>query len=68
MLPLRGVAILTSISLRVPKKILGPKRDEVTWEWSIVQKEGLYDMYFSPDIFRVIKSRRMILIGPSPLV
>jgi len=40
MLPLRGVAILTSSSLRVPKKIFGPKKDEVTWEWVIVHTEG----------------------------
>jgi len=44
MVPPRGVAILTSSSVGAPKKIFRPKRDEVTWEWKIVHKEGLYDL------------------------
>jgi hypothetical protein len=51
MLPLREVVILTSSSVRVPKKISGPKRDEVTWEWKIVHSEGLHNLNFSPNIF-----------------
>ena len=43
---------------KVPRIIFGPKRDEVTGEWRTLHNEGLNGMY-SPNIFRVIKSRRM---------
>jgi hypothetical protein len=38
---------------------LGTKRDEVTWEWLKVHSEELSDLHSSPNIIRVIKSRRM---------
>jgi hypothetical protein len=44
----------------VLRKIFGPNRDEVTREWRKLQNE-LNDMYSSPSMFRVIKSRRMRL-------
>ena len=40
-----------------------PKRDEVTGEWRRLHKEELYVLYFSPNIIRVIKSRRMRWMG-----
>jgi hypothetical protein len=43
-------------------RIFGPKRDEVTEEWRKLHKQ-LNDLYCSPSIFRVIKSRRMRLVG-----
>ena len=40
-------------------RIFGPKRDEVTGEWRKPHNEELNDLYCSPNIVRVIKSRRM---------
>jgi len=44
---------------RVLRRIFAPKRDEERGEWRKLHMEGLNDLYFSPNIFRVIKSRRM---------
>jgi hypothetical protein len=44
---------------RVLRRIFGPKRDEVTGEWRKPHNEELHDLYSSPNIVRVIKSRRM---------
>jgi len=44
---------------RVLRRIFGPKRDEVTGEWRKLHNEELHDLYSSPHIFLVIKSRRM---------
>jgi hypothetical protein len=44
---------------RVLRRIFGPKRDVVTGEWRKLYNEELNDLYFSPDIARVIKLRRM---------
>jgi hypothetical protein len=48
---------------RVPRKIFGHKRDEVTAEWRRLHNEELYDLYSSRDIIRVIKPRRMRWAG-----
>ena len=44
---------------RVLRKIFGPKRDEVTGEWRKLHSEELHDQYCSPNVVRVIKSRRI---------
>jgi hypothetical protein len=44
---------------RVLRRIFGPKRDEVTGEWRKLHNEELRDLYSSPNIMRIIKSRRM---------
>jgi len=47
----------------VLRGIFGPKRDEVTGEWRKLHNEELNDLYSSPNIFRVRKSRRMGWVG-----
>jgi hypothetical protein len=44
---------------RVLNGMFGPKRDEVTGEWSKLHSEELHILYSSPNINRQIKSRRM---------
>jgi hypothetical protein len=41
------------------RRIFGPKRDEVTGEWRKLHNEQLNDLYFSPTVVRVVKSRKM---------
>jgi hypothetical protein len=48
---------------RVLRRIFGPKRDEVTVEWSKLHNKELHDLYYSPSIIRIIKSRRMRWAG-----
>jgi hypothetical protein len=66
-------AKLTEISYRfrtdwhntrpIKTSIFGPKRDQVTGEWRKLHNEELHDLYSSPTIMRVIKSRRMRWAG-----
>jgi hypothetical protein len=44
---------------RVLRRILGPKRDEVTGEWRKLHNKELRDLYSSPSIIRIIKLGRM---------
>jgi hypothetical protein len=47
----------------VLRRIFGPKRDAIAGEWSKLHNEELNDLYSSPNIVRVIKSRRMSWVG-----
>ena len=47
----------------VLRRIFGPRRDEVTGEWRRLHNEELNDLYSSPNIVRVTKSRRMRWAG-----
>jgi hypothetical protein len=44
---------------RVLRRVFGPKRDEVIGEWRKLHIEGLSDLHSLPNIFRVVKQRRM---------
>jgi hypothetical protein len=44
---------------RVLRRIFGPRRDEVTGDWRKVHNEELHNLYYSPNIIRMIKSRPM---------
>jgi hypothetical protein len=43
----------------VLRRILGPKRNKVTGVWRKLHIEKLHNLYSSPSIMRMIKSRRM---------
>ena len=47
----------------VLRRIFGPRRDEVKEEWRRLHNEELNDLYSSPNIVRVVKSRRMRWAG-----
>jgi hypothetical protein len=53
------IIIIIIIIIQVLRRIFGPKRDEVTGEWRKLHNEELHKLYTSPNIIRMIKSRRM---------
>jgi hypothetical protein len=48
---------------RVLRRIFGPKRDEATGDCRKLHNEELQNLYSSPNIIRIIKSRRMRWTG-----
>jgi hypothetical protein len=48
---------------RVLRRIFVSKRDEVKREWRKLRNEELNDLYFSPNVVRVIKTRRILMGG-----
>jgi hypothetical protein len=48
---------------RVLRRIFGPKRDGVTGGWRKLHNEELHNLYSSPSIIIIIKSRRLISVG-----
>jgi hypothetical protein len=46
---------------RMLRRIFGLKRDELTGGWTKLHNDELHNLYFSPSIIRMIKSRRMRL-------
>jgi hypothetical protein len=57
---LREECRLRILENRVLRRIFGPKRNEVIGEWRRLHKKELYVLYSSPNIIRVIKSKRQI--------
>jgi hypothetical protein len=48
---------------RVLRKIFGPKRDGVMGDWRKLHNEDIHNLFSSPNIIRMIKSRRMRWAG-----
>jgi hypothetical protein len=63
LLTLREEFRLRAFEKRVFRRIFAPKRDEVTGVWRKLHSEKLNDLYSSPSIVQVIKSRRMRWTG-----
>ena len=62
-LTLREQRRLRIFQNRVLKRILGPERDEETWEWRRLHKKELYSLCSSPNIIRLMKSKRLRRAG-----
>jgi hypothetical protein len=62
-LTLREECRLRVFENRVLRRIFGPKRDEVTGEWRRLHNKELYALYSSPNIIRVMKSKRLRWAG-----
>jgi hypothetical protein len=53
---------LTAIQI-VRRRAFGPKRDDMTGDWKKLHNEELHNLYSSPNIITMIKSRRMRWAG-----
>jgi hypothetical protein len=62
-LTLREEHRLSVFENRVLRKIFGPKRDEAMGSWRKLHNEELHNLYFSPSIIGMLKSRRMRWAG-----
>jgi hypothetical protein len=60
---LREELRLTVFENRVLRRLFGLRTDEVTGEWKKLHNEELNYLYFTPNIVRVIKWRRMRWVG-----
>jgi hypothetical protein len=62
-LTLRKEHRLRVFEKRVLRRIFCPKRDEVTGDWGKLHNEELHNLYSSPNIIRMMKSKRMRRAG-----
>jgi hypothetical protein len=53
---------------RVLRRIFGPKRDDMTRDWRKLHNEELHNLYSSPNIIGMIKSRKMRCAGHAALM
>ena len=60
---IEGDTKLRAFENGVLRRVFGPKMDEVKWEWRKLHNEELNDLYSSPSIVLMTKSRRMRLVG-----
>jgi len=63
LLTLREERKLRVFENMVLRRIFGPRREEVTGKWRRLHNKELNELYSSPNIVRVIKSRRMRQAG-----
>jgi hypothetical protein len=54
---------LRIFEIRLLRRIFAPKREEVAGGWRRLHNEELHNLYSSPDVIRVIKSRKMTSMG-----
>ena len=62
-LPSKNLKIKIYRTIILPVVLFLSKRDEATREWTKLHNEKLNDLYSSPNIVRVVKSRRMRWVG-----
>jgi hypothetical protein len=58
-LTLREEHRLRAFKNRMLRRIFGPRKDEVTGDWRKLHNEELHNLYSSPNIIKMIKSKRM---------
>jgi len=54
-----GRTLPEDVQYKVRRRMFGPRRDEGIGIWGRLRKEELNDLYPSPNIFRVIETRKM---------
>jgi hypothetical protein len=59
----QSIRIPTSLSFRLLTRIFGLKKDEVILGWRKLHNEEQHNVYCSPSMIRMIKSRRIIWVG-----
>jgi hypothetical protein len=55
----KGGTQAEGVANRVQRNVFGPRRDEVRGEWKKFHNEELNDLYYSTNIVRVIKLRKI---------
>jgi hypothetical protein len=56
---IKGRTQIPGVENRVLRRIFRLKRDETTGGWTKLHNEELHNLYYSPNIIRMIKPRRI---------